>query len=158
MRSLEFARMLRRMAAIKSHLDKGGDPEKLMEVNLRQNGQADVEEDYLLLDLDSVCLQADIPANASYVLSIGEYQETIGTCYVFSERENHISETNFPKDTAIGNSTQVPAKEVKLITGLHGVLKFRLASEDESEHANRSHVENDKNGCCIPSEKEKHSF
>ncbi|XP_039140905.1 uncharacterized protein LOC120278070 isoform X3 [Dioscorea cayenensis subsp. rotundata] len=146
-----------------------------MEVNLRQNGQADVEEDYLLLDLDSVCLQADIPANASYVLSgldtphpvltianhlklIGEYQETIGTCYVFSERENHISETNFPKDTAIGNSTQVPAKEVKLITGLHGVLKFRLASEDESEHANRSHVENDKNGCCIPSEKEKHSF
>lgn len=41
-----------------------------MEVNLRQNGQADVEEDYLLLDLDSVCLQADIPANASYVLSV----------------------------------------------------------------------------------------
>ncbi|KAH7661673.1 general transcription factor 3C polypeptide 6 protein [Dioscorea alata] len=156
-----------------------------MEVNLRQNGQANVEEeDYLLLDLDSVCLHADIPANASYVLSgldtphpvltianhlklIGEYQETIGTCYVFSEREsvpqlmhseNHMSETNFPKDTSIAGSTQVPAKEVKLITGLNGVLKFRLASEDESEYANRSHVENDKNGCCNPSEKKKYSL
>ncbi|XP_039114659.1 uncharacterized protein LOC120250004 [Dioscorea cayenensis subsp. rotundata] len=132
-----------------------------MEVKLRQNEQADVEEDYLLLDLDSVCVQGDIPANASYVLSgldtqnpvltianhlklIGEYQETMGTCYVFSEKdgvtqvmhsENHISETNFPKDTSITNSTQLPAKELKLITGLHRVLKFRLASEDESQSA-----------------------
>lgn len=49
--------------------------------------------------------------------------------------ENHISETNFPKDTSITNSTQLPAKELKLITGLHRVLKFRLASEDESQSA-----------------------
>ncbi|KAK3001663.1 hypothetical protein RJ639_021659, partial [Escallonia herrerae] len=60
------------------------------------------EEEYVLLDLDDVYGQVDIPQNAPYVLSgldtlnptlvidnklklIGEYKETIGTCFVFSE-------------------------------------------------------------------------
>ncbi|GMY31728.1 general transcription factor 3C polypeptide 6 isoform X1 [Fagus crenata] len=61
-----------------------------------------MEEEFILLDLDSVSGQIDIPPNAPYVLSgldtlnpvliidgklklIGEYEETIGTCLVFTE-------------------------------------------------------------------------
>ncbi|XP_072963668.1 uncharacterized protein [Typha angustifolia] len=71
-------------------------------INMKGNKQSENEEEYVLLDLDDIYVSADIPANAPYVLSglstmnptlvigdqlklIGEYQETIGTCYVFSE-------------------------------------------------------------------------
>ncbi|KAF6141423.1 hypothetical protein GIB67_021239 [Kingdonia uniflora] len=62
------------------------------------------EEEYVLLDLEDVCGQVDIPPDAPYVLSgldtlnpvliidnklklMGEYTETVGTCYVFSESD-----------------------------------------------------------------------
>ncbi|KAM0950164.1 hypothetical protein DsansV1_C04g0038531 [Dioscorea sansibarensis] len=50
-----------------------------MEVTLRQNDQADVEEGYLLHDLDGVCVHGDIPANASYVLSRLDTQNPVLT-------------------------------------------------------------------------------
>ncbi|XP_027168556.1 general transcription factor 3C polypeptide 6-like isoform X2 [Coffea eugenioides] len=60
------------------------------------------EEEYVLINLDAVTDLVHIPPNAPYVLSgldtlnptliidekfrlIGEYEETIGTCLVFSE-------------------------------------------------------------------------
>ncbi|ONL93040.1 Transcription factor TFIIIC tau55-related protein [Zea mays] len=62
------------------------------------------EEEYVLLELDN-CLYSDMSPGAPFVLSgldtltptliigdslkmIGEYEETIGTCYLFSETEN----------------------------------------------------------------------
>ncbi|PNT77582.1 general transcription factor 3C polypeptide 6 isoform X5 [Brachypodium distachyon] len=61
------------------------------------------EEEYILLELDD-CLYSDIQPNAPYILSgldtltptlvvgdglkmIGEYEETVGTCYLFSESD-----------------------------------------------------------------------
>ncbi|XP_020592469.1 uncharacterized protein LOC110032992 isoform X1 [Phalaenopsis equestris] len=74
-----------------------------MEASLEKSYQAENDEEYVLLDLENVCLQADIPANAPYTLSgldtlnptltigsrlklIGEYEETVGTCILFSQR------------------------------------------------------------------------
>ena len=44
-----------------------------MEGNLEENREAEGEEEYLLLDLDEVCVHGDIPANALYVLSVSIY-------------------------------------------------------------------------------------
>ena len=41
-----------------------------MEGNLEENREVEGEEEYLLLDLDEVCVHGDIPANAPYVLSV----------------------------------------------------------------------------------------
>lgn len=38
--------------------------------NLTNNGPAEDEEEYVLLDLDAVAGQVDIPGNAPYVLSV----------------------------------------------------------------------------------------
>lgn len=123
-----------------------------MEANLEQDRQAEDEEEYILLDLDEVCVQSDIPPNAPYVLSgldtmaptlligdslklIGEYQETIGTCFLFSEnddmpvvmhQETGPSDTNLIKDICIVDPNQEPSKQVKPIASLQKILKFRL--------------------------------
>ncbi|ONK73715.1 uncharacterized protein A4U43_C04F34510 [Asparagus officinalis] len=131
-----------------------------MEASFEQNKQAkDYEEEHVLLDLGDVCVQADIPPNAPYALSgldtlnpvlvigdrlklIGEYQETMGTCYLFSERdeekvvlhpETGESERNLFKETSIVDPTPVPSKQVKPVASLHKVLKFRLANEGEAK-------------------------
>ncbi|GMP85643.1 hypothetical protein CsSME_00038718 [Camellia sinensis var. sinensis] len=101
--------------------------------------QVEDEEEYVLLDLDGVSGQVDIPPNAPYVLSgldtinpilvidnklklIGEYEETIGTCFVFAEGGKFIID---PK--------QAPSKEVKPIARLHKILRFSLLPETEVE-------------------------
>ncbi|THU55176.1 hypothetical protein C4D60_Mb11t03800 [Musa balbisiana] len=136
-----------------------------MEGSMAQINHVEGEEEYVLLDLDDVCVRADIPANASYVLSshgmqgldtakpvlvigdlklIGEYQETMGTCYIFSEgdgsptvtcSETKPSETNVFKDKQFLDSKQAPSKQVKPIASLHKILKFKLVSEDQNEMA-----------------------
>ncbi|WOL10139.1 hypothetical protein Cni_G18893 [Canna indica] len=133
-----------------------------MEGNQPQVNQNEDEEEYVLLDLDDVCVEADIPANAPYVLSdmdtmnpvlligdhlklIGEYQETIGTCYVFSENddtptttmcpETRPSETNSSKDKGIVDAKEAPSKQVKPIASVHKILKFKLVTEDQNEVA-----------------------
>lgn len=40
---------------------------------MAQINHVEGEEEYVLLDLDDVCVRADIPANASYVLSVRSY-------------------------------------------------------------------------------------
>ncbi|XP_040990064.1 uncharacterized protein LOC121237408 isoform X1 [Juglans microcarpa x Juglans regia] len=85
-----------------------------MEVSSVQHHQGD-EEEFVLLDLNSVSGQLDIPSNAPYVLSgldtlnpvliiddklklIGEYEETIGTCLVFTEEAAFITLVEPPYD------------------------------------------------------------
>ncbi|KAG1355147.1 general transcription factor 3C polypeptide 6 [Cocos nucifera] len=132
-----------------------------MEGNLEENREVEGEEEYLLLDLDEVCVHGDIPANAPYVLSgldtlnpilvignhlklIGEYQETIGTCFVFSEsdavlhQEAGSSETNLLKDKCIMDSNEASFKHVKPIAKLHKVLKFKLATDDQNQITEKS--------------------
>lgn len=112
------------------------------------------EEEFVLLDLSSVSGELDIPANAPYVLSgldtlnpvliidgklklIGEYEETIGTCLVFTEEDGNPvvheevgpSEANLFSGKCIIDPNQTPSKQVKPLTQLQKILKFRLATD-----------------------------
>ncbi|XP_020085261.1 general transcription factor 3C polypeptide 6-like [Ananas comosus] len=116
------------------------------------------EEEFLLLDLDDICVYSDIPANAPYTLSgldtanptlvigdrlklIGEYQETIGTCYIFSEdgetatrnADTRPSETNLINEKHISDSNQASSKQVKPVASLYKALKFKPATDDKNE-------------------------
>lgn len=99
------------------------------------DNKLDCEEEFVFLDLDG-CIFSDIPSNAPYVLSgldtlspilvigdclklIGEYQETVGMCYFFSE-------------TKSGNFNKF-SKQVKPLGSLQKVIKFRVLSEDQSK-------------------------
>ncbi|KAI8560629.1 hypothetical protein RHMOL_Rhmol04G0273100 [Rhododendron molle] len=120
--------------------------------------QVEDEEKYVLLDLDGVSGQVHIPPNAPYVLSgldtlnpilvidnkvklIGEYEETIGTCFVFTEgesapvvhEETGPSEANLFSGKFIIDPKQPPAKEVNPVARLHRILKFRLLPESDIE-------------------------
>lgn len=125
----------------------------------QEREEIEEEEEYVLLDLDSVSADIDIPRNAPYVLSgldtlnpiliidnkiklIGEYEETIGTCIVFNESEvapkTHEemgpSETNFLSSKCIMDPKQTPAKQVNPLASLQKVLKFRLFLDADNEN------------------------
>ncbi|PIA25528.1 hypothetical protein AQUCO_11100003v1, partial [Aquilegia coerulea] len=129
-----------------------------MEDNSNKNENVVEEEEYVLLDLEVVYGQMNIPANIPYVLSgldtlnpvltigdnlklIGEYDETIGTCYVFTETGQIIfgtprtgpSEANLFTGKRIVDPNQATTKQVKPIARLHKILKFRLLSENETQ-------------------------
>ncbi|CAM0944413.1 unnamed protein product [Alopecurus aequalis] len=111
------------------------------------------EEEYVFLELDD-CLYSGIQPNAPYILSgldtltptlivgdglkmIGEYEETVGTCYLFSESDAPPKpvhgETAPPKenrDKQGGSSKEAPSKEVKHLASVQKILKFRLIGED----------------------------
>ncbi|CAM0944412.1 unnamed protein product [Alopecurus aequalis] len=68
---------------------------------------------------------------------IGEYEETVGTCYLFSESDAPPKpvhgETAPPKenrDKQGGSSKEAPSKEVKHLASVQKILKFRLIGED----------------------------
>ncbi|XP_010644208.1 uncharacterized protein LOC100257155 isoform X1 [Vitis vinifera] len=139
----------------------------MMEENLVHNESVEEEEEeYVLLNLDEVRGQVDIPPNAPYVLSgldtpnpilvigdslklIGEYEETIGTCLVFSEgqatpvvhEETGPSEANLFSGTFIIDPNQAPAKEVKPIASLQKILRFRLLHEGDVQDATSEPVD-----------------
>ncbi|KAI3913816.1 hypothetical protein MKW92_025423 [Papaver armeniacum] len=125
-----------------------------MEDNSEQIENEVEEEEFVLLDLEAVYKQLHLPPNAPYVLSgldtlnpvlivgdnlklVGTYEETIGTCLIFSEKdgdpvvheETGPSDQNLFKGTCIVDPNQTSAKQVKPIAGLQKILKFRLASE-----------------------------
>ncbi|XP_030492680.2 uncharacterized protein LOC115708805 isoform X1 [Cannabis sativa] len=101
------------------------------------NHENDNEEEYVLLDLDSVSGQLDIPPDAPYVLSgldtmnpmltigglklIGEYEETVGTCLIFTEKdaeplvheETGPSEENLFSGKCIIDPSEPQTKQVK---------------------------------------------
>lgn len=119
----------------------------------KQVGEEEEEEEYVFLELDD-CLYSDIQPNAPYILSgldtltptlivgdglkmIGEYEETIGTCYLFSESEAAPKpvhgETAPPKenrDKQGSSSKEAPSKEVKHVASVQKILKFRSIGED----------------------------
>ncbi|GMI79462.1 hypothetical protein like AT3G15420 [Hibiscus trionum] len=129
-----------------------------MDENKKGYGYEEEEEDseYILLDLDAVSLQIDIPPNAPYTLSgldtmnpiliideklklIGEYEETIGACFVFTEdeacpvvyEETGPSEANLFSGKCIIDPNQAPRKEVKPVAQLHKILKFSLLLDED---------------------------
>ncbi|XVF70333.1 hypothetical protein PTKIN_Ptkin11bG0153500 [Pterospermum kingtungense] len=126
-----------------------------MEENKKADGHEEEggDSEYVLLDLDAV---NDLPPNASYTLSgldtmnpiliidgkaklIGEYEETIGTCFVFSEEETSPvvheetgpSEANLFSGKYIIDPNQAPRKQVKPVARLHKILKFRPLLDDD---------------------------
>ncbi|XP_012084945.1 uncharacterized protein LOC105644262 isoform X1 [Jatropha curcas] len=126
----------------------------------RRCHEEDQEEEYVVLDLDAISGQVDIPPDAPYVLSgldtlnptliidgklklIGEYEETIGTCLVFSEdegppvvhEETGPSEVNLFSGKYIIDSNQAPSKQVRPVARLHKILKFRLLLDDGQDAA-----------------------
>ncbi|GLT83365.1 hypothetical protein SLE2022_016580 [Rubroshorea leprosula] len=128
-----------------------------MAENLKVDVHQEDDEEYVLLDLDAVSGQVDIPPNAPYVLSgldtlnplliiddkiklIGEYEETIGTCLIFSEddaapvvhEETGPSEANLFSGKCIIDPNQALRKQVKPIARLHKILKFRLLLDDDA--------------------------
>ncbi|VVA40956.1 PREDICTED: general mRNAion factor 3C polypeptide 6 [Prunus dulcis] len=132
-----------------------------MEANTVRN-EDEVEEEYVLLDLDSAYSQFDIPPNAPYVLSglntehpvltigdklnlIGEYHETVGTCLIFKEEvaspvvheETGPSEANLFAGKCIVDPNQPQSKQVKPVTSLHRIIKFRLAPNVDSDDASK---------------------
>ncbi|XP_021754861.1 general transcription factor 3C polypeptide 6-like [Chenopodium quinoa] len=117
------------------------------------------QDEYVLLNLDAVCGQLDISPNEPYILSgldtanpiltigdklklIGEYEETIGTCLIFSEKERApliheetgSSDANLFKGTCIVDPNQGQSKNIKPVTSLHKILKFRLLSEADGQN------------------------
>nr|XP_043629520.1 uncharacterized protein LOC122600816 [Erigeron canadensis] len=113
------------------------------------------EDEYVMLDLDGI---SDVPPNAPYVLSgldtlnpiliiddriklIGEYDETIGTCIVFSENDAppvvHVetgpSEANLFAGKSIINPNHVPKKEVKPVCQVQKILRFKLLIETQAD-------------------------
>ncbi|KAK9150086.1 hypothetical protein Syun_008395 [Stephania yunnanensis] len=132
-----------------------------------ENESVEEEEEYVLLDLDDVRAEVNIPPNAPYVLSgldtlnptlvignnlklIGEYEETVGTCYVFTEagsltdcilsddapvlhEETGPSEANLFKGKCIVDPNQTSAKQVRPIASLQKVIKFRFFSEADKQ-------------------------
>ncbi|KAG2573535.1 general transcription factor 3C polypeptide 6-like isoform X1 [Panicum virgatum] len=106
------------------------------------------EEEYVLLELDH-CLYSDIPPGAPFVISgldtltptltvgdrlkmVGEYEETVGTCYLFSESEAEPkppSDETTPSDVTTekpaSSSKEAPSKEVNHLASVHKILKFR---------------------------------
>ncbi|CAI0376140.1 unnamed protein product [Linum tenue] len=131
-----------------------------MEAGLTEHSDEKGEEEYVLLDLDAVMEHVSIRPDTPYVLTvmlhswsghvepnadyrwqseagelllIGEYEETIGTCLVFSENEAPVlhketgpSDANLFSGRCIVDPNQVPSKEVKPVARLQKVLKFRL--------------------------------
>nr|XP_011463316.1 PREDICTED: general transcription factor 3C polypeptide 6-like isoform X1 [Fragaria vesca subsp. vesca] len=118
------------------------------------------EEEYVLLDLDSVSSQFEIPENAPYVLSgldtmhpvliiddklklVGEWEETIGTCLIFREapfagsspvshEETGPSEANLFAGKCIVDQNVYQCKQVNPLGCAYRRLKFRLAPDCDS--------------------------
>ncbi|KAL6903450.1 hypothetical protein ACP4OV_004263 [Aristida adscensionis] len=115
------------------------------------------EEEYVLLELDD-CLYSDIPPGAPFVLSgldtltptltigdglkmIGEYEETVGTCYLFSEREaqpkpviDEMTPSGENKDKQGSSSSKdAPSKEVNHVASTQKILKFRSINADDQQ-------------------------
>ncbi|KAL5216233.1 hypothetical protein ABZP36_007634 [Zizania latifolia] len=75
---------------------------------------------------------------------IGEYQETVGTCYLFSETDappkpihKEMTPSGENKGKQSSSSKEVPSKEVKHLASVQKILKFRAVNVDHQQH--RSH-------------------
>uniref|UniRef100_A0A7N0V1I1 Transcription factor TFIIIC triple barrel domain-containing protein n=1 Tax=Kalanchoe fedtschenkoi TaxID=63787 RepID=A0A7N0V1I1_KALFE len=70
---------------------------------------------------------------------VGEYDETIGTCYVFADQdaarlvheETGPSERNLFSGACIVDSNQPTTKQVRPISSLDKIIRFRLFDDSE---------------------------
>ncbi|XP_062184060.1 uncharacterized protein LOC133888001 isoform X2 [Phragmites australis] len=122
------------------------------------------EEEYVLLELDD-CLYSDISPGAPFVLSgldtltptmtigdglkmAGEYEETVGTCYLFSESaqpkptSDEMTPSEENKDKSVSSSKEAQSKEVKHLASVQKILKFRPTNVDPQQH--RAYLHKDK--------------
>ncbi|GLJ05924.1 hypothetical protein SUGI_0028320 [Cryptomeria japonica] len=114
------------------------------------------EEEYVLMDFGPDFSPVNFPPNTPYTLSgldtlnpivtigdglklRGEYEETLGSCLVFSEsaeeyslvhEESGPSEANLFAGKYIVDSKQTPRKHIKNVCQLHKVLKFRIVCDE----------------------------
>ncbi|KAJ8532382.1 hypothetical protein K7X08_012305 [Anisodus acutangulus] len=135
--------------------------QSLSDDNMKEDEEEEEEEaEYVLLDLDGLPPEVHIPPNAPYVLSgldtlnpiltidgkiklIGQYDETIGACLVFDEsdapsvvhEEAGPSEANLFPGRHTLDPKQTKSKQVKPVTQLQKILKFRLLQDCETEDA-----------------------
>ncbi|CAN6469748.1 unnamed protein product [Victoria cruziana] len=133
-----------------------------MTTHAKINQNVEREEEYVLIDLDDAHGQVDISPNSSYTLSgldtttpiltigdkvlIGEYQETIGTCLVFSEtteeqapsidKESRSADAELFVGKSAADPNKKPSKQLNTVCKLHKILKFRLQSDDNSKLSN----------------------
>ncbi|CAL5069039.1 unnamed protein product [Urochloa decumbens] len=120
------------------------------------------EEEYVLLELDH-CLYSDISPGAPFVLSgldtltptlavgdglkmIGEYEETVGTCYLFSESEaepkppgDETAPSEENTDKPASSSKEAPSKEVNHLASIQKILKFRPIKVEHPQHKAYQH-------------------
>ncbi|XP_025823232.1 uncharacterized protein LOC112899111 isoform X2 [Panicum hallii] len=125
------------------------------EKNKQIEEEEEVEEDeYVLLELDH-CLYSDISPGAPFVLSgldtltptltvgdglkmIGEYEETVGTCYLFSESaepkppSDETTPSDVTTDKPASSSKEAPSKEVNHLASVQKILKFRPINAEAS--------------------------
>ncbi|PWZ05951.1 hypothetical protein Zm00014a_016929 [Zea mays] len=126
----------------------------------KEIGEEEEEEEYVLLELDN-CLYSDISPGAQFVLSgldtltptlivgdnlkmVGEYEETIGTCYLFSESETEPKPTSdemapSKENTEINSSKEAPLKEVNHLASVQKILKFKPINVEHSQHRAYQH-------------------
>ncbi|KAG2640830.1 hypothetical protein PVAP13_2KG121400 [Panicum virgatum] len=122
--------------------------DKGKQIEEEQEAEEEEEEEYVLLELDH-CLYSDILPGAPFALSgldtltptltvgdglkmIGEYEETVGTCYLFSESEAEPkppSDETTPYDVTtekpVTSSNEALSKEVNHLASVQRILKFR---------------------------------
>eukprot|EP00257_Ricinus_communis_P027375 XP_025014789.1 uncharacterized protein LOC8288368 [Ricinus communis] len=101
------------------------------------------EEEYVLIDLDAVSEQVEIPPNAPYVLSVCTLIPIICislfSCLfcLFSEaapvvhEETGPSEANLFSGAYIIDPNQAPVKQVKPVARLQKILKFRVLLDND---------------------------
>ncbi|XP_037415719.1 general transcription factor 3C polypeptide 6-like isoform X1 [Triticum dicoccoides] len=138
----------------------------------QEEEEEEEEEEYVLLELDG-CLHSNIQPDAPYILSvldtptpnlivgrgvnmIGEYEETVGTYYLFSESDapsKPVHDRTVPlkvnKDKLGSSCKEGPSKEVKHLASVQKILKFQSINEDHHEH--RAYQHKDKEFSFDPS-------
>ncbi|GMY31734.1 general transcription factor 3C polypeptide 6 isoform X1 [Fagus crenata] len=112
-----------------------------------------MEEEFILLDLDSVSGQIDIPPNAPYVLS---GLDTLNPELIIDGKLKLVlfadgkpvvheeigpSEANLFSGKCIIDPNQTPSKQVKPVAQLHKILKFRLAPDADIQYATAEQIE-----------------
>ncbi|CAM6087354.1 unnamed protein product [Calypogeia fissa] len=117
------------------------------------SGQVEeVENEYVLLDLEDVFHGAGLPANCPYTLSkldtmnpiltlgdgglklIGEYEETVGQCLVFTEQDEEVSLEGpvHPHDGST-KANQDTKRRINSLCRVEKKLKFRIMNIPEKE-------------------------
>ncbi|WVZ86506.1 hypothetical protein U9M48_033270 [Paspalum notatum var. saurae] len=133
-----------------------------LEKDKKIDEEEEEEEEFVLLELND-CLYSDISPGAPFVLSgldtltptlivgnglkmLGEYEETVGTCYLFSESEARPkppSDEATPSEVNTGkpasSSKEAPSKEVNHLASVQKILKFRPVNGEHLQHRGYEH-------------------